>query len=292
MMMEQESTYIYGERFIQAVFMKEYLSTCFTLLLMIVCLPFLATFLISGQESCPLYKPLDMEKYLPVIVYLQIPYTHHLENIKAQTVIARTNIQRQLEKGASLYEILEEPLDYLVHEQSVFHFLRTYEQFVKAAGATRGQILTYQNQKVVLPYCYMTAGGTRDGTSLFHSDAYEYLVSVDSSADQKSEDYLTSTYFPDADYYEQVEIVSCDKYGYVQFLKAGGHMMSGEEFRRKLELPSSAFTLQEINGQTRILCRGHGHGLGFSQYGGNKMAQQGKHYKEILKYYFPRLDFL
>ena len=128
--------------------MKEYLSTCFTLLLMIVCLPFLATFLISGQESCPLYKPLDMEKYLPVIVYLQIPYTHHLENIKAQTVIARTNIQRQLEKGASLYEILEEPLDYLVHEQSVFHFLRTYEQFVKAAGATRGQILTYQNQEL------------------------------------------------------------------------------------------------------------------------------------------------
>ena len=95
--------------------MKEYLSTCFTLLLMIFCLPFLATFLISGQKSCPLYKPLDMEKYLPVIVYLQIPYTHHLENIKAQTVIARTNIQRQLEKGTSLYEILEEPLDYLVH---------------------------------------------------------------------------------------------------------------------------------------------------------------------------------
>lgn len=271
--------------------MKEYLSTYFTLLLMILFLPFLITFLISGQDACPLYKCLDMEKYLPVIVYLQIPYTHHLENIKAQTVLARTNIQLQMENGTSLFRILEKPLDYLVHEQSLIHFLHTYERFIEASQSTLGQVLTYQNQKVFLPYCYMTAGGTRDGTSLLHSEKYEYLVSVDSSQDQRADDYLTSLYYPDTDYYEQVEIISSDKNGYVLFLKAGGYMMSGEEFRRKLELPSSAFTLREINGQTRILCRGKGHGLGFSQYGGNKMAGQGKDYREILQYYFPRLNF-
>lgn len=272
--------------------MKEYLSTYFTLLLIILCLPFLMTFLISGQRSCPLYKPLDMEKYLPAIVYLQIPYTHHLENIKAQTVLARTNIQLQIEKGTSLFDILEKPLDYLVHEQGLLHFLRTYEPFISAARSTEGQVLTYQNQKVFLPYCYMTAGGTRDGTSVLHSEEYEYLISVESPEDQKADDCLTSVYYPNVDYYEQVEIVSCDKYGYVMSVKAGEHMMSGEEFRRKLELPSSAFTLQKINGQSRILCRGQGHGMGFSQYGGNKMAEKGKDYKEILKYYFPRLDFL
>ncbi len=272
--------------------MKEYLSTYFTLLLVILFLPFLITFLMSGQNSCPLYKPLDMEKYLPVIVYLQIPYTHHLENIKAQTVLARTNIQRQMEKGASFFSLLERPLEYLRHEQGIFHFINTYEQFMEAARSTRDQILTYQDQKVFLPYCYISAGGTRDGTSLLHSDKYEYLISVDSSQDQKAEEYLTSIYYPGTDYYDEVEILSSDKNGYVMFLKAGGRMMSGEEFRQKLELPSSAFTLKKVNGQTRILCRGQGHGLGFSQYGGNKMAEQGKDYREILKYYFPRLDFL
>ena len=65
--------------------------------------------------------------------------------------------------------------------------------------------------------------------------------------------------------------------------------MSGEAFRRMLGLPSSAFTLQEVNGQTRILCQGQGHGLGFSQYGGNVLAAQGKTYAQILQHYFPRL---
>lgn len=270
--------------------MKEYLSTYFTLLLLILLLPFLLTFLISGQDSCPLYKSPDVEKYLPIIVYLQIPYTHHLENIKAQTVLARTNIELQLENGTQLFKMLKKPLDYLVHEQSTIHFLRTYGRFIKAAKSTQGQVLTYQNQKVFLPYCYVTTGSTRDGTSLLHSEKYEYLVSVDTPQDRQAADYLTSTYYPNIDYYEQVEILSRDKNDYVVSLEAGGQLMSGEEFRRKLELPSSAFTLQKINGQTRILCRGQGHGLGFSQYGGNVMAKEGEDYRGILRYYFPRLS--
>ncbi len=56
-----------------------------------------------------------------------------------------------------------------------------------------------------------------------------------------------------------------------------------------MDLPSSAFTLQQIGGQTRILCQGQGHGLGFSQYGGNVLASQGKKYDEILRSYFPKL---
>ena len=158
--------------------MKEYLSTYFTLLIIVLLLPFLLTFLLSGKNSCALYKSPDMEKYLPIIVYLQIPYSHHLENIKAQTILARTNLQIQLENGASLSALLKKPLDYLAHEQGLSSFFHTYQRFCRAAQETSGQVLTYQNQKVVLPYCYATTGSTRDGTSLLHSEKYEYLVSV------------------------------------------------------------------------------------------------------------------
>lgn len=270
--------------------MKEYLSTYFTLLVIILLLPFLLTFLFSGKASCPLYKPPDAEKYLPIFVYLQIPYTHHMENLKAQTVLARTNLQLRLERGAAWTSLLSKPLDYLAHEQSLTHFWHTYQRFIQAAQLTRGQILTYQDQKVFLPYCYVTTGRTRDGTSLLHSEKYKYLVSVDTPQDQQSEDYLSSVYYPDTDYYRQVEILSRDRCGYVLSLKAGGQLLSGEEFRQSLGLPSSAFTLQEINGQTRILCQGQGHGLGFSQYGGDVMARQGKSYREILQYYLPLLS--
>ncbi len=269
--------------------MKEYLSTYFTLLIIILLLPFLLTFLLSGENSCALSKPADMEKYLPIIVYLQIPYTHHLENIKAQTILARTNLQIQLENGASLSVLLKKPLNYLAHEQGLTRFFHRYQRFWQAARETKGQVLTYQNQKVVLPYCYATTGSTRDGTLLLHSEKYGYLVSVETPQDQKAANYLSSVCFPDTDYCEQVEILSRDKSDYVLSLKAGEELLSGEEFRRMLELPSSSFTLQELHGQTRILCRGQGHGLGFSQYGGNVLASQGKNCMEILQYYFPLL---
>ena len=60
-----------------------------------------------------------------------------------------------------------------------------------------------------------------------------------------------------------------------------------EEFRQLLELPSSNFTMQAADGKIRFLCKGQGHGLGLSQYGGNVLAKEGKSYKEILRYYFP-----
>ncbi len=269
--------------------MKEYLSAYLTLLLIVSLLPFLMTFLLSGKDSCPPYKTLDMEKYLPMIVYLQIPRSHHLENIKAQTVLARTNIQIQLEKGASLSALLKKPLDYLAHEQGVTGFLRAYGRFVQAARDTRGQVLAYQGRKAPLPYCYVTAGATRDGAAVLHSEEYEYLVSVESPQDREAGGYQSDVFLPNADYSQQVEILKRDKNDYVLSVKAGEKILSGEEFRRMLDLPSSAFTIQEIKGQTRILCRGRGHGLGFSQYGGNALAAQGKSYSEILQFYFPRL---
>lgn len=269
--------------------MKEYLSTCFSLLATILLLPFLLTFLLSGENACPLYKPPDIEKYLPAIVYLQIPYTHHLENLKAQTILTRTNIKLQLENGTALSAILKKPLEHLAHEQGITDLLRTYKRFIRAARDTRGQILTYQGEKVVLPYCYATTGNTRDGAALLHNGEYGYLVSVETPQDRQADDHISSIYYPGTDYHKETEILSCDPYGYVLTLRAGGELMSGEAFRRMLDLPSSAFTLQEIHGKTRILCRGQGHGLGFSQYGGNVLAAQGKNCAQILQHYFPRL---
>ena len=36
--------------------------------------------------------------------------------------------------------------------------------------------------------------------------------------------------------------------------------------------------------------RGSGHGVGFSQFGGNEMAKNGSSAEEILKKYFPEME--
>lgn len=55
-------------------------------------------------------------------------------------------------------------------------------------------------------------------------------------------------------------------------------------------LPSSNFSIQKTGSKVRFLCRGKGHGLGFSQYGGNELAKDGSLWEEILEEYFPEME--
>ena len=70
-------------------------------------------------------------------------------------------------------------------------------------------------------------------------------------------------------------------------MTVGNKTISGEEFRKLLELPSSNFAMQAADGKIRFYVKDRGHGLGLSQYGGNVLAKEGKSYQEILRYYFP-----
>ena len=70
---------------------------------------------------------------------------------------------------------------------------------------------------------------------------------------------------------EQLEILKRDSSDYVLEIRVGDQTVQGEEFREKLELSSSNFTIQELDGKLRFLCKGAGHGLGMSQYGANVM---------------------
>ena len=91
---------------------------------------------------------------------------------------------------------------------------------------------------------------------------------------------------------ERIEIKSRDSSGYVTEILADGKVLEGEAFRKGMGLTSSNFTIQKSGKEIRFLCRGKGHGLGFSQYGGNEMAKESANAKEILQYYFPEMDVL
>lgn len=56
-------------------------------------------------------------------------------------------------------------------------------------------------------------------------------------------------------------------------------------------IPSVCFEIVS-NAEGKLVIRGggYGHGIGLSQYGANKMAQDGKTYEEIIKYYFSNVD--
>ena len=127
---------------------------------------------------------------------------------------------------------------------------------------------------------------------VFHNEDDSYLRSVHSLVDKNAKDYLNSVYINKNVLPERIEIKSRDSAGYVTEILADGKVLEGEAFRKGMGLTSSNFTIQKSGKEIRFLCRGKGHGLGFSQYGGNEMAKESANAKEILQYYFPEMDVL
>ena len=127
---------------------------------------------------------------------------------------------------------------------------------------------------------------------VFHNEDDSYLRSVHSLVDKNAKDYLNSVYINKNVLPERIEIKSRDSAGYVTEILADGKVLEGEAFRKGMGLTSSNFTIQKSGKEIRFLCRGKGHGLGFSQYGGNEMAKDSANAKEILQYYFPEMDVL
>jgi len=85
--------------------------------------------------------------------------------------------------------------------------------------------------------------------------------------------------------------------------------ISGEDLRNALGLPSAFFNFEILGSKSEVLDslkifdlenlkdeeiifygRGFGHGVGLCQWGAKKLAEEGKNWKEILKFYFPYLE--
>ena len=69
----------------------------------------------------------------------------------------------------------------------------------------------------------------------------------------------------------------------------GKTALEGESFAAGLGLESANFSLQKKGDVYYFRVRGNGHGVGFSQCGGNEMAKNGSSAEDILKKYFPAM---
>lgn len=249
-------------------------------------LPYLITILFNGMYMALVTRMPDAEVCLPAILSRQIPPDNELENIKAQAVIARTNLYRKIERKENIFDILGEVEDGDIDWMTFFDETKIYEE---AVTQTEGQVLEYEGRLCLVPYHAVSSGTTRSGEEVLHNKEYAYLKSVDSSVDKNSPDYLAASYIAAAQMPRELVIKERDSAGYITCLTADGNLLEGEAFRQGMNLASAAFTVQRVGGQYRFLCKGKGHGLGFSQHGGNVMAQAGSTKEEILKYYFPAL---
>lgn len=272
--------------------MKKLFSLWISALPVLLLIPYLITAAFNGAETALVYRIPDGEMCLPVLLSLQIPGDYEPEALKAQAVIARSNLYLELAEGNSLPAVLKKAGEKVKNTYSFlsFPFFKDMELYGRAAEETKSQILTWKGEPKLVPYHAVSSGQTRDGEEAFHSGEYAYLKSVDSSIDREAPDYLKSVYVAAVRLPKELVIKSRDAAGYVTALTADGKTLEGEAFRRGMGLSSAAFRVQKIGNKIRFLCKGKGHGLGFSQYGGNQLAKDGSTWEEILTYYFPEME--
>lgn len=259
-----------------------------TKIFLLLTLPYLVTVFVNGPEAVSVNKTTDMENILPIILRGQISPEHQIETIEAQAVIARSNFMRKIQEQKDTGSILREISNNVKQNGRVWKIPEVcYETAVKN---TQGQILTIDGELKLVPYHEISAGETRDGEAAFHDPQYAYLKSVDSSADKDATEYLNSTYVSEQQLPKDLTISLRDKSGYVQSLMADENILEGTAFASGMGIASPAFSMQKLDDRMRFLSKGKGHGLGFSQYGGDALAKEGKTWQEILHIYFPLME--
>ena len=272
--------------------MKEKLKLYGAVFILILFVPCLLTIYFQGEGLLSGFagrELSDTEKKVIRLVSEEMPGSYETEALKAQAVIARTNLYRDPDMEIKENEDnLKENLDRITF----------------CVEDTRGEILTCKGEPIDAAYHAVSSKRTRNAAEVPGQEDKTYLASVDSSQDIKAEEYLTIVYMEKKEMAEKLEpllegekvdpeklpdslkIRERDSAGYVTKIQYGEITLNGEAVRAALGLPSACFYFSQLEGRVRITVKGLGHGLGMSQYGANEMAKDGKDYREILNYYY------
>ncbi len=282
--------------------MKEKVKVIISCALILVCLPYLITYFFQGEKTSAATEKSEESQEIAGILAEQVPVNMKEEVLKAQAVMVRTQLafceKNNQEKPKALSK---EEMEQLWGQKNYYEF---YEKLIRAAEETEGQVITFQGDVINPAFHKVSAGYTRDGSTVYKNTPY--LLSVKSEADILSEDYLKVQFFTAKEFMERqsylipasgieekpvgdiVKSIELQRDGaeYVTAMKINGTEVDVDAFLETFELPSANFFIKEMDDKVRIVTKGCGHGYGLSQYGANEMAKKEKTYEEILKYYF------
>lgn len=244
-----------------------------------------------------------LENYIIGVVAAEMPASFSFEALKSQAVAARTFAYKKLLSNKFNYDNLNKDvgqgfitLDEM-KEKWQGSFEKNYENIKNAVLSTKGEIIIHNNEPINAYYFSMSNGVTENSSQVFEEE--DYLVSVDSAWDKDVGSYEVSLTFRFNEIKEKLNI-NCEKIvvdgiiisetNHVNEITVCGKKYSGIDFRKLLGLRSTDFDVVVNDKEVIITTRGYGHGVGMSQYGANSLANEGKTYQEIIKYYYKDVD--
>lgn len=245
-------------------------------------------------------ETMDLQTYLTGVLMGEMPVSYPLEALKAQAVAARTYTLRRVQGGGVLSNDPSVCQAYVSADQARKRYgdqaeavLQTYRQ---AVAETDGQVLCYDGKLIAATY-FSCSGGKTESAQAVWGGAIPYLVSVDSPGEEDAESFSSTVTLTPAETMACLDIpdlgVSDIQYtegGGVSAMTIGGKTFSGTELRSLLGLRSTKFTMEVAADAVTFSVTGFGHRVGMSQNGARVMAEDGKSYEEILKWYYTGVE--
>lgn len=256
---------------------------------------------------------IPLKDYLIGAAACEMPALYEKEAIKAQMVAVHSYYLYCQENPEHLkngyIEINEDKMSGYASPERLMEYWQMdyydyYNKFVSCADEVLDKILTYDGKPALTSYYAVSCGKTADSKDVW-GQSLPYLVSVDSSHDQISDNYLQvkkidkdsmfsllRINYPNIKLEEDRpenwfgDIIYTDS-GYAGFVTVGSDLVPADQIRNVLGLPSTCLMIFYEDETFSIATKGYGHGVGLSQFGANQLSQQGLKYNEILEYYYP-----
>jgi stage II sporulation protein D len=254
---------------------------------------------------------MDLEEYVAGVVLAEMPASFALEALKAQAVAARTyTLVRSLSEGGGGCQNAPAAVDVCTDSThcQAWRDPRDFSEealipVLKAVTDTAGEVITYRGTLVEAVYHSTCGGKTEASHSIWSGGPVPYLQARDCSFCKHSPSFRHEKVISQEEMIEAldlepaipvaageaipVELIETTEGGRVGKIQIIGVEFDGVDIRRRLQLPSTAFSWSFNDSGLVLEFRGHGHGVGLCQYGADGAARAGFNYREILEYYYP-----
>ena len=243
---------------------------------------------------------LSMTDYLIGVLGAEMPASFNIEALKAGAIASRTYALKKIQDGGKLTDTVSTQVyndNNELRNKWGNEFDKYYNKIKQAVEATNDLVITYNGELISALFFSTSNGYTESAKEVFGYDI-PYLQSVESSVDKETTPYLKTVEKETATLLnilgvtnlDNIEIVSRTSSGRVKEIKIDNKTYSGVEIRNLLGLRSTDFDIS-VNGESvTITTRGYGHGVGMSQYGANKLANNGYSYSDIIHHYYQNVN--
>lgn len=243
----------------------------------------------NEQESS-----IKLADYLLGAMFTNISYNFDIEVLKAVSILYRSYVFYKIGKDGFI-DFDDKFIKY--KNASYYKLLWTdkyneiYNKFFKAIKETDSMFMTYNNI-FIMPFIHHTNNGYTNSLK-----GVDYLKKRPSLWDLLSPVYmdvreydynrLEKFFSLDKESIQDIKILELTDSNYIDRIKVGDKVYSGEDFRKLLNLKSSDITILVNDKNIKFVTRGLGNCVGLSLSGGQELSKSGCNFLQILNYYFP-----